>query len=76
MAGLSGPEQDESRKLLEEEVVIEPPTVVFTVRHIGSNLPPETLPPIYPRWWKGREWWDSLSIAKRRDLIARGTSKR
>jgi hypothetical protein len=76
MADLSGPEQDELRRLLEEEDVIEPPTVVFTVRHVGSNLTPETLPPIYPRWWKGREWWYSLSIAKRRDLVAQGTNKR
>jgi hypothetical protein len=72
MADLSGLEQEELRRLLEEE----PPTVVFTVRHIGSNLPPETLPPIYPNWWRGHEWWDSLSIAKRRDLVARGTTKR
>jgi hypothetical protein len=76
MADLSEAEQDELRRLLEEEDVIEPPTIIFTVRHIGSSLPPETLPPIYPNWWRGREWWDSLSIAKRQDLIARGTRKR
>ena len=62
---LNAEEQAELQKLLEHEEVVEPPTVVFTLRHIGSNLPPETLPPIYPPWWKGREWWDSLPIAKR-----------
>jgi hypothetical protein len=46
MADLSGAELDELLTLLEEEDVIEAPTVVFTLRHIGSNQPPRALPPI------------------------------
>lgn len=69
MADLSGLEQDELRKLLEEDV-IEPPTIVFTVKHIGKNEPPRTLPPVYPTWWKGREWWNALPVAKRKELVA------
>ena len=68
---LNADEQTELLKLLKHDEVVEPPTVVFRVRHMASNLPPETLPPIYPLWWKGREWWDSLPIAKRRELAAK-----
>ena len=71
MADLSGPEQDELRRLLEEEDVIEPPRIVFTVRHIGSNKPPRILRTgMYPLWYQGREWWNALSVARRRELVA------
>jgi hypothetical protein len=71
MADLSGDEQAELLKLLEEEDVIEPPTIVFTVRHICSNEPPRVLRTgMYPSWYQGCEWWNALPIAKRRELIA------
>jgi hypothetical protein len=68
---LNPEEQTELLKLLEHDEVIEPPTIVFTVTHIGSNKPPSALPPIYATWWRGREWWNALPIAKRRELVAK-----
>lgn len=44
--------------------MIEPSRIVFAETHIGSNKPPRALPPIYPTWWRGREWWNALPIAK------------
>ncbi len=70
MPDLTENEQDELRSLLEEDV-IELPTIVFTVIHIGSREPLRTLPRIYPTWWKGQDWWDSLPVSKRRELAAR-----
>jgi hypothetical protein len=71
MADLSADEQGELLNLLEEEDVIEPPAVIFTVRHIGSNQPPRILRTgMYPSWFKGRHWWNAQSIAKRREFIA------
>ena len=64
-------EQDELLRLLEEEDVLEPPTVTFTVRHIGRNQPPRILRTgMYPSWFQGWQWWNALSVAKRRDLIS------
>jgi hypothetical protein len=71
LSKLNSEDQTELLKLLEHDEVIEPPTIVFTVSHIGSNELPRPLPPIYPTWWRGREWWNALPIAKRKELIAK-----
>ena len=68
---LNPEEQAELLKLLEQDEVIEPPTIVFTATDIGSNEPPRALPPIYPTWWRGPEWWNAQPIAKRRELVAK-----
>jgi hypothetical protein len=71
LSKLNPEEQTELLKLLEYDELIEPPTIAFTVRHIGSKEPPRVLPPLYPTWWRGREWWNALPIAERRALVAK-----
>jgi hypothetical protein len=51
LSKLNPEEQTELLNLLGDDELIEPPTIVFTVRHIGSKEPPRTLPPLYPTWW-------------------------
>lgn len=69
---LSDTEQAELLRLLEQNEVGEVPTITFTVRVIGSKLPPRVLPPIYPTRWKGKAWWEALPLAKRKELAAQG----
>lgn len=68
---LTAEEQSELLRLLEERECSDPPTITFTVESIGSHEPVKSLPPIYPTWWKGWEWWNALPTKERRELIAK-----
>lgn len=71
LSKLSPAELDELIRLLEDESIAEPPTVVFTVVQIASDETRRTLPAIYPIWWHGWDWWNALPASKRRELIIR-----